>query len=97
MIAEKWPTLAKFLKNIVTRIDIIGVPIETATGNYIRNIDHKEKEMLIRDTEEFLAAVEENLTEWNELSWSVLSAEQASSYMSKLLEIMRTTNPKMDH
>ena len=89
MIVTNWPTLAKFLKNIVARIDIIGVPIEKATGNYVSNIDPAEKEMLIRDTVEFLEAVEDNLAEFNELSWSSISAEQTRGYMGGLLEEMR--------
>ncbi len=96
MIAEKWPTLAKFLKNIVGRIDIIGVPIEKATVNYINNVnplEPQEKEMLIRDTEEFLETVEENLEEFNELAWRAHSSDQARSYMADLLEIMKTTAP----
>jgi len=90
MIAEKWPTLAKFLKNIVGRIDIIGVPIEEATINFVDNVDPQEKDMLIRNTEEFLETVEENLVEFNELAWRTYSAEQARSYMDDLLEVMRT-------
>lgn len=64
MINENRPTLAKFLKNCVARIDRIGLPVEEAARNYVDNI------------EEFLEAVEANLSEFNELAWRALSSDQ---------------------
>ena len=68
MIADKWPNLSSFLKNVLARLDIIGVSAEDATRNYIDNIDTPVKEALIKETEEFLGSVDENLASYNELA-----------------------------
>ncbi len=63
--------------------------MEKATENYVNNIEETKKDQLIRDTEDFLKTVEENLVEFNELSWSALSADQVRVYMGKILKEMR--------
>lgn len=93
MIADNWPNFSKFLKNIIARLDIIGVSAEDATRNYVNNIDPSVKEALIKETEEFLGSVDENLDSYNELAWRSVNADQARDYMSRLLEVMKTSTP----